>query len=120
MSLMEQEYLKQLYEANQKIQALKKERLSLLRKLKGVRAAKVRDLAKADERLRNCINTSSSVIQSLLDKKAETRADRLDFILWHLSNNLVESGKLTQNEWEGAYLAALNEYTRMHRKGESK
>lgn len=102
------------------IRTLKKERLSLLRKLKGVRAARTRDLAKADERLRNCITTSSSVIQSLIDKKAETRADRLDFIFWWLSHNWIESGKMTQSEWEGAYLAAVNEYTRKHRKGESK
>lgn len=102
------------------IRTLKKERKSLLRKLKGVRAARERDLAKADERLRNCINTSSSVIQSLIDRKAETRADRLDFIFWWLSHNWIESGKMTQSEWEGAYLAAVNAYTRMHRKGESK
>lgn len=116
MSIMEQEYLKQLYEANKEIQTLKRERLSLLKKLKGVRATRKRDLTKADERLRKEIVASSGIIQSLLDKKAETRADRLDFILWHLSNNLVESGKLTQSEWEGVYLAALNAYTRMHKK----
>lgn len=116
MSIMEQEYSKQLYEANKEIQILKQERKSLLKKLKGVREARTRDLAKADERLHKCIATAGEVIQSLVDKKAETRADRLDFILWHLSHNLVESGKLTQGEWEGIYLAALNEYTRMHKK----
>lgn len=120
MSLMEQEYLKQLHEADKKIQALERERASLLRKLKGVRAARTRDLAKADERLRNSITTSSSLIQSLLDKKAETRADRLSFIFWWLRYNWVESGKMTQSEWDGAYLAAVDEYAKRHRKGDSK
>lgn len=115
MSIMEQEYLKQLNEANKKIEALEHKRKILLRKLKGVRAARVRDLAKADERLRNCIATSSSVIQSLVDRRAETRADRLDFILWHIRNALVES-ELTRSEWEDYYLSALNAYTRKHRK----
>lgn len=106
----------EIADLGKEILALKHERESLLKKLKGVRAARTRDLAKADERLRNCISTASEVIQSLVNKKAETRADRLDFILWHLSNNLVESGKLTQSEWEGVYLAALNAYTRRHKK----
>lgn len=118
MSIMEQEYLKQLNEANKKIEVLKRERVSLLRKLKGVRAARLRGQANADERLRNCINTSNSVIRSLLDKKAETRADRLDFVLWHIRNALVES-ELTQSEWEDYYLAAVDAYKRRHKnKGE--
>lgn len=106
----------EIADLEKEILALKHERESLLRKLKGVRAARTRDQAKADKRLRNCINTSSSVIQSLIDKKAETRADRLDFILWHMSNKLVESSKLTQSEWEGLYLSAINEYSRKHKK----
>ena len=81
----------EIADLKKEILALKRERKSLLRKLKGVRAARLRDQANADECLRNCINTSNSVIRSLLDKKAETRADRLDFVLWHLSSNLVES-----------------------------
>lgn len=116
MSVMEQEYLKQLYEANKKIEALKRERESLLRKLNGVRAARKRDQVNAHARLSNSITTFSSVIQSLVDRKAEARADRLSFIFWHLRNALVESGKLTQSEWEGLYLAALNEYTRKHKR----
>lgn len=106
----------EIADLEKEILALKHERKSLLRKLKGVRVARARDLAKADERLRNCINTSSSVIRSLIDRKAETRADRLDFIFWWLSHNWIESGKMTQSEWEGAYLAAVNEYTRKHKK----
>lgn len=106
----------EIADLEKEILALKNERKSLLRKLKGVRAARTRDLAKADERLRKEITASSSIIQSLLDRRAEARADRVDFVLWHLSNNLVESGKLTQSEWEGLFLAALNEYTRMHKK----
>ena len=106
----------EIADLGKEILTLKHERDSLLKKLKGVRAARERDLAKADEQLRKCIATASEVIQSLVDKKAETRADRLDFILWHLSNNLVESGKLSRSEWEGVYLAALNAYTRKHKK----
>ena len=106
----------EISDLEREILALKNERKSLLKKLKGVRAARLRDLAKADERLRHCINTSSNVIRALVDKKAETRADRLDFILWHLSDTLVTSGKLSQSEWEDAYSAALNEYTKMHKR----
>lgn len=110
----------EIADLEKEILALKHERESLLRKLKGVRAARVRDLAKANARLHNCITTFSCNIQSLIDRKAETRADRLDFIFWWLRHNWIESGKMTQSEWEGAYLAAVNEYTKMHRKGESK
>lgn len=106
---------KQIADLKREVQKLERERLGLLRKLKGVRAARVRDLAKADERLRNEIASSSSIIQSLIDRKAETRADRLDFIFWHLRNALVES-KLTQSEWEDFYLAAVDAYTRKHKK----
>lgn len=116
MSIMEQEYLKQLGEANKKIQKLENERKGLLRKLKGVRAARLRDKTKANARLHNCITTLNGTIQSLVDRKAETRADRLSFIFWHMRNALIES-KLTTSEWENYYLSALNEYTRMHRKG---
>ena len=105
----------EIADLKKEIVALKNERKSLLRKLKGVREARVRDLAKADERLRNCICTSNSIIRSLLDKKAETRADRLSFIFWHIRNALVES-KLTTTEWEDFYLSAINEYTRKHKK----
>lgn len=117
MSVMEQEYLKQLYEANKKIEALKRERESLLRKLNGVRAARKRDQVNAHARLSNSITTFSSVIQSLIDRKAEARADRLSFIFWHIRNALVES-KLTQSEWENFYLSAVDAYTRNRRKGD--
>lgn len=107
----------EIADLEKEILALKHERDSLLKKLKGVREARTRDLAKADERLRKEIASSSSIIQSLLDKKAETRADRLDFILWHIRNALVES-KLTQSEWEDYYLSALNDYKRKYKKKE--
>lgn len=110
----------EIADLEKEILALKHERESLLRKLKGVRAARVRDLAKADERLRKEIVSSSGIIQSLLDKKTKTQVDRLNFVFWHLSNYLVESGKITQSEWEGLYLAALNEYARKHKQGEPK
>lgn len=115
MSIMEQEYLRQLNDANKKIQALERERLGLLRKLKGVRAARFRDKTKANARLYNCVETYNYIVQSLVDRKAETRADRLDFIFWHLRNALVES-KLTQIEWEDYYLSAVDAYTRKHKK----
>ena len=46
MGTTEQEYLKQLNEANKELQVLKRERANLLRKLKGVRAARKQDLAR--------------------------------------------------------------------------
>lgn len=116
MSLMELEYLKQLDEANKKIGTLKHERESLLRKLNGVRAARVRDQTRAAALMHNAVETYNSIIQRIVDKAAEARANRLEFVFWHLSNKLVESGKLTQSEWEGLYLSALNEYTRRYKK----
>lgn len=116
MSIMELEYLKQLDEANKELQALKRERTSLLRKLKGVRVARIREQTKANARLHNCVETYNSIIQRIADRAAETRADRLDFIFWWLSNNWIESGKMTQSEWEGDYLAAVNAYTERYKK----
>ena len=105
----------EITDLKKEILALKRERKSLLRKLKGVRAARLRDKAEADKKLHNCITTFTSVIQSLEDRKAETRADRLDFIFWHLRNALIES-KLTTTEWEDFYLSAVDAYTRKHKK----
>ena len=97
------------------ILALERERLGLLRKLKGVRAARKRDQVNAHARLNNSITTFSSIIQSLLDRRAETRADRLDFIFWHMRNALVSSCKLTTTEWEDFYLAAADAYTKKYK-----
>ena len=97
------------------IQKLERERLGLIRKLKGVRAARTREQTKANARLHNCITTFTSIVQSLVDKKAEARADRLDFVFWYLRNALIES-KLTMTEWEDFYLAAVDAYTRKHKR----
>lgn len=106
----------EIADLEKEILALKRERKSLLRKIKGVRAARLRDKVEADKKLHNCITTFTSVIQSLEDRKAEARANRLDFIFWHLRNALVES-KLTHNEWEHFYLSAADAYTRRYKKG---
>lgn len=98
------------------ILALKHERASLLRKLKGVRAARIREQTKADARLHNCVETYNSLLQRIVDRKAEARADRLDFVFWYLSDALISSGKLTHSEWENFYLSAIDAYTRKHRK----
>lgn len=97
------------------ILALKRERASLLRKLKGVRAARIREQTKADARLHNCVETYNSLLQRIVDREAEARADRLDFIFWHLSDALVSSGKFTQSEWEDFYLAAADAYTKRYK-----
>ena len=106
----------EIADLEQEILALKRERASLLRKLKGVRAARVRDQTKSSALLHNCIEAYNCIIQGLVDKATAARADKLDFIFWWLSHNWIESGKMTQSEWEGAYLAALNEYTKKHKK----
>ena len=115
MSIMEKEYLKQLYEANKKIEALKRERASLLRKLKGVRAARIREQTKADARLHNCVETYNSLLQRIVDREAEARADRLDFIFWYLRHNWIESGKISLGEWEDLYLAAADAYAKRYK-----
>lgn len=105
-----------LNEANKKIKKLEHERKNLLRKLKGVRAARLRDNTKANARLHNCVESYNHIVQSLVDRKAEARADRLDSVIWHLSDALVSSGKLSQSEWEDFYLSALDAYKKMHKK----
>lgn len=107
---------KEIADLEKEIIALKHERNSLLRKLNGVRAARIREQTKADARLHNCVETYNRIVQMLVDKKAEARADRLDFIFWYLSDALVSSGKLTYSEWEDFYLSAVDAYTRKHKK----
>ena len=97
------------------ILALKRERASLLRKVKGVRAARIREQTKADARLHNCVETYNSLLQHIVDRNAEARADRLDFIFWHIRNALVSSGKLTHSEWEDFYLAAADAYAKRYK-----
>lgn len=106
----------EIADLEKEILALKRERASLLRKLKGVRAARIREQTKADARLHNCVETYTHIVQMLVDKKAEARADRLDFVFWYLSDALTSSGKLKHSEWEDFYLAAVDAYTRKHKK----
>ena len=106
----------EIEDLNKEILALKRERASLLRKLKGVRAARIREQTKADARLHNCVETYNSLLQRIVDREAEARADRLDFVFWYLSDALISSGKLTHSEWEDFYLSAVDEYTRKHKK----
>lgn len=98
------------------IQKLERERLGLIRKLKGVRTARIREQTKAEALLHNCVETYNSLLQRVVDREAETRADRLDFIFWYLRHNWIESGKISLGEWEDFYLAAADAYTKRYKK----
>ncbi len=95
----------------EELDKLRKDYKKLKQKLNGVRKARLRDKTKANARLHNCVETYNMVIQRIVDRAAETRANRLEFMFWYLSNNWIQSGKFTPDEWEDAYSSALNAYT---------
>ena len=86
---------------DEEISRLKALNASLLRKLKGVRAARKRDAENYEKTITNVKNSFDIVVDELQDRKQQANFDYLSYMLCSLQHILVEDGLLTVDQWEG-------------------
>jgi hypothetical protein len=89
---------------------------SLKRKLKGVRQARKRDIAKLEKKLKYVTDDYQRIVNDLLDKNLDSQYRYQLFLYFEIKDKLIDSGKLTRDEWTQTVWDASRKYRAIHEK----
>lgn len=89
---------------------------SLKRKLKGVRQARKRDIAKLEKKLKSVTDNYQRIINDLLDKNLDSQYRYQLFLYFEIKDRLVDSGKITRDDWVKVVKEASDFYKTLHEK----
>ena len=89
---------------------------SLQRKLKGVRQARKRDVAKLEKKLKSITNDYQRIVNDLLDRNLDSQYRYQLFLYFEIKDKLIDSGKLTRDEWTQVVWDASRKYKAIHEK----
>lgn len=89
---------------------------SLKRKLKGVRQARKRDIAKLEKKLKYITEDYYRIINDLLDKNLDSQYRYQLFLYFEIKDKLIDSGKITRDDWVQVVKEASDFYKTLHEK----
>lgn len=89
---------------------------NLKRKLKGVRQARKRDIAKLEKKLKSVTDDYQRIINNLLDRSLDSQYRYQLFLYFEIKDKLIDSGKLTRDEWTQMVWEASRKYKAIHEK----
>lgn len=89
---------------------------NLKRKLKGVRQARKRDIAKLEKKLKAVTDNYQVIVNNLLDKNLDSQYRYQLFLYFEIKDKLIDSGKLTRDEWAQVVWEASRKYKAIHEK----
>lgn len=89
---------------------------SLKRKLKGVRQARKRDIAKLEKKLKSTTNDYHRIVNTLLDRSLDSQYRYQLFLYFEIKDKLIDSGKITRDEWTQMVWEASRKYKDIHEK----
>ena len=89
---------------------------SLKRKLKGVRQARKRDIAKLEKKLKSITNDYQRIVNNLLDRSIDSQYRYQLFLYFEIKDKLIDSGKITRDEWTHVVWEASRKYKAIHEK----
>lgn len=89
---------------------------NLKRKLKGVRQARKRDIAKLEKKLKSVTDNYHRIVNDLLDKNLDSQYRYQLFLYFEIKDKLIDSGKLTRDEWTQVVWEASRKYRALHEK----
>lgn len=89
---------------------------SLKRKLKGVRQARKRDIAKLEKKLKSVTDNYHRIINDLLDKNLDSQYRYQLFLYFEIKDKLIDSGKITRDDWVQVVKEASDFYKTLHEK----
>lgn len=89
---------------------------SLKRKLKGVRQARKRDIAKLEKKLKNVTEDYQRIVNDLLDKNLDSQYRYQLFLYFEIKDKLIDSGKITRDDWVQVVKEASDFYKTLHEK----
>ena len=89
---------------------------SLKRKLKGVRQARKRDIAKFEEMLKSVTDNYQRIVNDLLDKNLDSQYRYHLFLYFEIKDKLVDSGKITRDDCTHTVWEASRKYRALHEK----
>lgn len=89
---------------------------NLKRKLKGVRQARKRDIAKLEKKLKSVIDNYQIIVNNLLDKNLDSQYRYQLFLYFEIKDRLIDSGKITRDEWAQVVWEASRKYKTLHEK----
>lgn len=103
---------------NGEIGRLKALNASLLRKLKGVRAARKRDAVNYEENLTHVKNSFDFIFDTFCGKKQKNKLDYQTFMICGLQSYFIENDLLTYEQWENAISRVNGNYNDLFGKDE--
>lgn len=89
---------------------------SLKRKLEGVRQARKRDIAKLEKKLKSVTNDYQRIVNNLLDRSLDSQYRYQLFLYFEIKDKLIDSGKITRDEWTQTVWEASRKYKAIHEK----
>ena len=89
---------------------------NLKRKLKGVRQARKRDIEKLEKKLKSITNDYQRIVNNLLDRSLDSQYRYQLFLYFEIKDKLIDSGKLTRDEWTQVVWEASRKYKAIHEK----
>lgn len=89
---------------------------SLKRKLKGVRQARKRDIAKLEKKLKFVTDDYQRIVNNLLDRSLDSQYRYQLFLYFEIKDKLIDSGKITRDEWTQMVWDVSRKYKAIHEK----
>lgn len=89
---------------------------NLKRKLKGVRQARKRDIAKLEKKLKYVIDDYQRIVNDLLDKNLDAQYRYQLFLYFEIKDRLIDSGKITRDDWNQVVKETSDLYRTIHEK----